>query len=1830
MRKKPPPRQDSTSSSGSSDYDVPSQPKASKYAGKLQKPADASSVVTPASVNPKPATPGPAPPSAADFKTTPLLQQADLDEQFERTNAVKGLKLKSPPAGPSPPAHGAHGAKASAHKASVASSGIGSNSDSDDDDEIHDLSSEDSDEDGDGAVDDFLASSSDESPAKAPPPSKPPMAGTKSTQASTRAKPGSRVKMSTVDSGMGSPVAGRPLPAPSKASMSKASVGSEAGDAERLALTTGELFEGGDSGSSGASAAGGADTAYLDDSEVGKEWEHLKTLRIVFNRAGLDDDQQRRFLAALKRKEFQLGDYVVRQGDPGDEFYIITEGEVAVTKTLPIDPATGKASTSTGGLPIVDGEMVITHLYEGHFFGETSLVTEQPRNANVKVVSALCAVMAMSKDDFNPFLQQDAKFKELITELVRKKEETAKRRAEMLAASGGQNIAPEQMKNEVKISIVTKKGKTANGKALINGYVLMQKLGAGSYGTVYLAMSLANGKKYAIKVVSRTLLKKKQRLGGKAAGLADEEVLREVAVMKRLNHANLTALFEVLDDPGGDKFYLVQEFLELGAVMTESEYNQPLESEVARGYLRDILAGLEYLHFQGVVHRDLKPSNILISGDGTAKVADFGAAAILPNPDDDRLTEVKGTPAFQPPEVFLLDSSSADTYHGFAMDVWSLGATLHCMVVGVPPYMAATEWELVEKLKTEEFRLSTAVALDPHLRNLLLRCLTKDPAKRITLKEMLHHPWVTDEGSKPLLSKSYTRLNLHETKATVAGKAAAAGEAGDTPRDTTAVPTDKQHGSVPELVTAGLQGMTGSMPPTGRSSSRLKAPGASAPGSGPATARSPAASVNFSAVAPMPRIVRPMSADADKNDVGNEKQKAHLRALRLRQHQLLTGHTTLSERERDVLAEQKRIAFHADRAMATVEELFIDSSGVFSEKPMASRGSGLDMSGGGMDNATIASDLSSPSTFASKPTRGASNVHMVAGTKRLKSLGVSSGHLGPRGSAMTMGAPDLEAGADGKVRRNSQGSQLSDLSGVHQVGDAQSSRPSSLPSSSSGGTGSILRSAPSGGNLVGDSAAERGLPGMIRTRSGAGGQGGKALLMSGDRGSQNDDLGDAVDEVSGDDSDSSDERKAARRAKGGVARLETQRTASHGALTRAESAVRVKGGLTRKEDFLMVTAEVDAAEGGGSVVKKVIFRAKGTEGSLSITGGRATMSTSKAGLSGRGKTPQSVAEADSSEEEDAVSSPGSDDFGLGAAGAKSNLPGKASAQGKKAAKKEESSDEEESSDGDDYDGIATVDDMGGGFSTLDSVLAELADQPVGVDGSGPGEQQDMAPLSPEEEKVWYASKSRGFVFTYEKGLVTPEEVARSQDMGDEGADAVPPPPPVMDIPQSKRHSLLATKDKDKEARRRKIAQERAAKKAARAAAGKGGKGGSDSDSGDSSDWSESSSESEIGGLEDTDDLLGEKQHKHHPAGKAGGRTPGFDAVIGGNDSTITRAADLPPTWDAGVYEGRFVCCPVGKNASLRVVYGAADAMGRRATMEDRTVAIPDMTASLSQSASAVNARHVKECPEYAYFAVYDGHNGTTTCEGLAQAMHFRLATALQLLEASEDDTGTPTAASVHPGLSAVDEAAAFSQASMDIDQDFIRETKPGESISGSTAVMLLVSPSKSGGPGLTLTVGNIGDCRAVLCRSGRAVDLSFDHKCTRPDEKARILAAGGSVVKDRLHGILAVSRAFGDAEHKRPLACEIWGKEFSADPLTAEPEITREERQEQDEFVILACDGVWDVLSSAQAVAFVRRRLLVHKDVGKAARELVQKAIDIGTIDNVSCCVVAFGEVIKD
>ncbi|KAF8395213.1 hypothetical protein HHK36_019156 [Tetracentron sinense] len=274
-----------------------------------------------------------------------------------------------------------------------------------------------------------------------------------------------------------------------------------------------------------------------------------------------------------------------------------------------------------------------------------------------------------------------------------------------------------------------------NGNKMVNEYVREYKIGSGSYGKVVLYRSSLDGKHYAIKAFHKSHLVK-LRVAPSETAMTD--VLREVSIMKMLDHPNIVNLIEVIDDPNTDHFYMVLEYVEGKWVCEGSGPLGGIVESTVRKYLRDTVSGLMYLHAHNIVHGDIKPDNLLVTSTGVMKIGDFSVSQVFED-DNDELRRSPGTPVFTAPECCL-----GLTYHGKIADTWALGVTLYCMVLGQYPFIGETLQDTYDKIVNNP--LSLPEGINPQLKNLLEGLLCKDPKQRMTLDAVAEHCWVIGEG----------------------------------------------------------------------------------------------------------------------------------------------------------------------------------------------------------------------------------------------------------------------------------------------------------------------------------------------------------------------------------------------------------------------------------------------------------------------------------------------------------------------------------------------------------------------------------------------------------------------------------------------------------------------------------------------------------------------------------------------------------------------------------------------------------------------------------------------------------------------------------------------------------------------------------------------------------------------------------------------------------------------------------------------------------------------------------------------------------------------------
>ncbi|KAI8986578.1 kinase-like domain-containing protein [Pilobolus umbonatus] len=287
--------------------------------------------------------------------------------------------------------------------------------------------------------------------------------------------------------------------------------------------------------------------------------------------------------------------------------------------------------------------------------------------------------------------------------------------------------------------------------------MLIDEIGRGMHGKVKLAEDMDTGDLVAIKIVEKQT-KRKQLYTKISSSLTETElkIRREIAILKKCSHPNVVQLKEVIDDPTSKKIYLALEYMEHGEVEWRNDYSQPVLSvNTSRSICRDIISGLDYLHYQGIVHRDIKPANLLLTKDSRVKISDFGVSyfnrhlAGDMNQYDDKidkeLSETVGTPAFFAPELCSTNHQPITK----AIDVWALGVTLFCFIYGRCPFTASNEFELFDKIPTQPLIFPSDIIISSPLKDLLTRLLTKNPEKRITLEEVKHHPWILEGLEDP-------------------------------------------------------------------------------------------------------------------------------------------------------------------------------------------------------------------------------------------------------------------------------------------------------------------------------------------------------------------------------------------------------------------------------------------------------------------------------------------------------------------------------------------------------------------------------------------------------------------------------------------------------------------------------------------------------------------------------------------------------------------------------------------------------------------------------------------------------------------------------------------------------------------------------------------------------------------------------------------------------------------------------------------------------------------------------------------------------------------------
>jgi len=390
----------------------------------------------------------------------------------------------------------------------------------------------------------------------------------------------------------------------------------------------------------------------------------------------LNLNQQHRLTEVLVTQAYNDGDVLVKQGQPGQCFYMIEEGRVGVVK---------------------DGKTV-AELDSGQTFGESAFLDSKPRNASVVALGRV-KVLFINGEDFRRL------FGSLTSVMTDMKDRQLKKEAKE------KKIIQENTLMEVKLSDLQ----------------ILQQVGKGGFGVVYLVRDKRDQKIYALKSMSKVVM---VSIGNSACF----DAVSEKRLLQRLNHPFITKLYGALSD--SKCLYFLSEYCAGGDLYTrvvelEETEKKLMSEDVVRYIIACVLETLVYLHQMSIVYRDLKPENIVLSGKGDCKMIDFTMAKEVKK----RTFTVCGTPEYLAPEVIL-----GRGYNHFA-DYWALGILVCDLLFGRTPFADTHDNQLVKTFKNILHKpfVCPQVFEDKPVSNLVSGLLAKTASHRLGCLANGHH-----------------------------------------------------------------------------------------------------------------------------------------------------------------------------------------------------------------------------------------------------------------------------------------------------------------------------------------------------------------------------------------------------------------------------------------------------------------------------------------------------------------------------------------------------------------------------------------------------------------------------------------------------------------------------------------------------------------------------------------------------------------------------------------------------------------------------------------------------------------------------------------------------------------------------------------------------------------------------------------------------------------------------------------------------------------------------------------------------------------------------------
>lgn len=438
-----------------------------------------------------------------------------------------------------------------------------------------------------------------------------------------------------------------------------------------------------------------------------RQEQYRNFLRSVSLLKNLPEDKLTKIMDCLEVEYYNKGDYVIREGEEGNTFFIIAKGKVKVTQ-----------STADHSQP-----QLIKNLHKGDYFGEKALISDDVRSANVIADEYDVECLVIDRDTFN---QTVGTYEELqtylegyVANLARADE---KRHAKRRSFCG-------QSTKEVSLEMIQLKEKVAQfPSSPFQNLEVVTTLGVGGFGRVELVKVKNENVAFAMKCI-----KKKHVVDTKQ----QEHIYSEKKILEQICSPFIVKLYRTFKD--SKYVYMLLEACLGGELWSLLRDRGCFDEPTTKFCVGCVTEALDYLHHIGIVYRDLKPENLILDAEGYIKLVDFGFAKKIGS--GQKTWTFCGTPEYVAPEVILSKG------HDFSVDFWSLGILVYELLTGSPPFSGAdqmTTYNLILK-GIEKLDFPRTITRRPE--DLIRRLCRQNPTERLGnlrngINDIKKHRWL--------------------------------------------------------------------------------------------------------------------------------------------------------------------------------------------------------------------------------------------------------------------------------------------------------------------------------------------------------------------------------------------------------------------------------------------------------------------------------------------------------------------------------------------------------------------------------------------------------------------------------------------------------------------------------------------------------------------------------------------------------------------------------------------------------------------------------------------------------------------------------------------------------------------------------------------------------------------------------------------------------------------------------------------------------------------------------------------------------------------------------